>query len=123
MLDTGADDVISIDKIKVHLRYAQLRSMNSQANWGIKFDNISKSYWLFNTDSPNDEDVRLTLPSEESDQINFENSMTVLPAIIAFDFLGRPFTDAAAQIAFVTETVSLGNGKTITITANTGYIP
>jgi len=123
MLDSGADDAVSVDKIKTHLRYAQLRSMNTQVNWGIKFDNATHAYWLFNTISPNDEDDALNLPGEQSGQVFFDSSMTVSPAIIAFDVLGRPFTDAAVQTAFTAQTLDLGNGKTITITKNTGYLP
>lgn len=123
MFDTGAGDTVTLDKIKTHLRYAQLRSMNTQINWGIKFDNSSHTYWLFNNESSNTENDAIVLPTEASAQISFNSSMTVSPALITFDILGRPFTDAAAQSAFTTETVNLGNGKTITITKNTGFIP
>ncbi len=119
-LDTGADEAVTIDKIKSHLRYAQLRSMNSQVNWGVNFDNGSHAYWLFNK---NNAAVKITFPGEEADQVFFQNTMTVTPALIAFDALGRPFTNAAATTAFTTEDLTLGNGKTIIITNNTGYIP
>ncbi|MCD4675770.1 MAG: type II secretion system GspH family protein, partial [Desulfobacula sp.] len=103
LFNTGADDAVTIDKIKTHLRYAKLRSMNSQVKWGVKFDNTSHAYWLFNTDVPNDEDDKIAFPGEPADQVTFIDTMTVSPALIAFDSLGRPFTDAAATTAFITE--------------------
>ncbi len=127
MFNTGADDIVTIDKMKTHLRYAQLRSMNSQVIWGINFNDASKTYWLFNNDPgpPNDVTVRLTLPSEASNFITYDNAIIVSPSLITFDSLGRPFTDVAAQTAFAPDPphLDLGNGKTITITPNTGYIP
>ncbi len=123
LIDTGADETVTVDKIKTHLRYAQLRSMDSETNWGIKFDNPSHTYWLFNTTLPNTEDVPIALPGEEAVQVSFLNTMTFSPGLIAFDFLGRPYTDSIAQTAFITEDLTLGNGEIITITKNTGYIP
>lgn len=123
MFDFGADDTVSVDKMKTHFRYAQMRSMNTQINWGIKFDNTTHTYWLFNNIPPNDEDDVIPLPGEESNPISFSDTMNISPAHIAFDVLGRPYSDAAAQTPFTTETVTLGNGETITITKNTGYIP
>lgn len=123
MLDTGADNAAAVNRIKTHLRYTQIRSMNSEGTWGIKFDNTSHTYWLFNTISPNNEDDAIKLPSEDADQISFPSSMTITPDLIAFDSLGSPFSDAALQNAFVLGTMNLGNGDIITITKNTGHIP
>ncbi len=123
LFNTGVGDIVTIDTLKSHLRYAQLRSMNSQANWGVKFDNASHAYWLFNTEPPNDENVRIAFTGEEAVQVSFQNTMTATPALIAFDSLGKPFTNAAVTSAFITENLDLGNGETIIITKNTGYIP
>ncbi|MCP3876706.1 MAG: type II secretion system protein [Desulfobacteraceae bacterium] len=127
LFDTGADEAATIDKIKSHLRYAQLRSMNSQVNWGIKFEDASNAYWLFNNAPPNTENDKIRFSGESADQVSFPSTMTMAasPTLIAFDSLGNPLTgpNAATLSAFTAETLTLSAGKSITITDNTGYIP
>jgi prepilin-type N-terminal cleavage/methylation domain-containing protein len=123
LFDTGVDDAVTIDKLKTHLRHAQLRSMDSQVNWGVKFDAPSNAYWLFNTNLPNNEDTQITFPGEEESQVVLPNTMATPSLLISFDSLGRPFTDSGLLAPFTADLTLTLDGKTIKITKNTGYIP
>lgn len=118
--DTKRDEQLNI--LKGHLRYAQARAMNSDSEWGIKFDN--SKYWLFRGDN---RDVAIRLPGEEKkdndDKLVIMSDLTIISIIdfVAFNILGSP-VDADGNPIIIDITIKT-SGEEITIKANTGFIP
>jgi MSHA pilin protein MshC len=100
------DESSSADKLKVHLRYAQMRSMNSDVVWGVQFNGGSYSLMQNMTGTP----VAETLPGEINSSVSLP---TVVTGSVQFDTWGRPTG---------MNTIGLGS-VTITITPDTGFIP
>ena len=113
--------------LKNHLRYAQSRSMNSEASpgytkvWGIKFGTAT-TYWLYN--EAEGVDLVKRLPGvETADGKAVLNNVQVAgsPIVLGFDPFGSP------GIMTVTLTVQQKGGGstvgTIMVTKNTGFIP
>jgi MSHA pilin protein MshC len=117
------DLVAQTDTIKTHLRYAQLRSMNTNAVWYLQF--TANSYELYKSGDaaakllPGGENPTITLPSGMSINYGAFN-------VVAFNSWGKPCTDSAGQVLQTpdrTLTVSSGSdSRTIVITENTGFI-
>jgi len=111
------------EQIKSHLRYAQTRSMNSNAVWGIHFSTAS-TYSLFRNGNTND---RVTIQGESADTITLPAGMTVSTGIVSFDSWGTPYTDAAgASLQSGTRVIAVsheGSTENIAITPNTGFVP
>ena len=132
------------DRVKVHLRYAQMRAMNSDRVWGVNFSQSGSTaqYFLFedrNRDKsidipteqvrlPGENDLVLTLPTEIQ--------LTAGLGSLSFDNWGRPYThvhkvtedpsDSCFQEASSGTTVTLAEGTAtmdVTVTPNTGFIP
>lgn len=105
-LSSDTERSASADKLKVHLRYAQSRSMNGDLNWGIKFD--GSGYTLFEdiTGTP----VAEKLPGENSEYVDLPDPVT---GTVSFDSWGRPSGLTS---------ISLGS-QVVTITPDTGFIP
>jgi MSHA pilin protein MshC len=110
--------------IKTHLRYAQIRSMNSNTVWYIQFG--SNTYSLYKS---GDVTPKL-LPGSDSTAISLPGGMSInygSPDIVSFDDWGKPCINTAdppaAQAADRTITVSDSSGsRDIIITKNTGFI-
>ncbi len=111
--------------LKVHLRYAQSRGMNSNDNYGIQTD--GNDYWLFRVSGTN----RVNFPGEQSDYIDLAAlglslSMGADGDIVSFDSRGIPYIDNAGTRQTDDRTLTLtsgsGSSETITITRNTGFI-
>lgn len=107
-----------IDKIKSHLRYAQMRSMNDNLAWGINFSGTE--YSLFRNGNTGD---TIKLPGEDSVTVSLPSggNSTVT---VAFDTWGRPSEDASGTPLSVAE-ISLqigGELDAITVYKNTGYV-
>ncbi|MBT8374893.1 MAG: type II secretion system GspH family protein [Deltaproteobacteria bacterium] len=110
--------------LKVHLRYAQSRGMNSNDNYGIQTD--GNSYWLFRVSGTN----RVNFPGEQSDHIDLAAlglslSLSDGGNIVSFDSKGIPYTDHAGTLQVGDRTLTLSSGsanESITITQNTGFI-
>lgn len=105
-----------VDTLKGHLRYAQAMAMNdiSPNEWGINLSGTTYTLQKFdgvNTTTP------FNLPNESSATHSFSSGITVSVTQgnnpVFFDEWGRP---GALTILSI-------NGESITITANTGYIP
>jgi len=121
--------VSSVEVLKTDLRYAQLRSMNSESVWGITYDTCADGnrLWLY---KDGDTDNKVLLPGEDSDTINLSKKGVSMGAfIISFNSWGMPCTDAEGKDPFQdsdeTLTMSLISGseeKQICITKNTGFI-
>jgi prepilin-type N-terminal cleavage/methylation domain-containing protein len=131
------------DKLKVHLRYAQLRALNSTERvWGIDFS--SDSYRLFYS-IPSDAsntvhsvpflgEDRNPDPNKDPNSITLKNTtITFGGNPLSFDTWGKPYQNLRANFDSspvpqstdrnITLTDTGGNTKSITITKNTGYIP
>ena len=120
--DTKRDEQLNV--LKTHLRYAQARAMNSDSEWGIKFD--TTKYWLFKGDK---RDAAIRLPGEEK-KVGVEDKLVIMSKLsitsidtgeqfVAFNTLGSP-VDADGNL--VNEITIITSGEAITIKANTGFI-
>lgn len=98
------------EKIKGHLRYAQLWAMNTNADWGINITS-SSTYELFKNTTAN----KVKLLGENGTTVSL-GSLTIssVPVTVTFDDFGS---------AGPTDTVITTSGGTITVTANTGFVP
>lgn len=105
-----------IDTLKGHLRYAQSLAMNEipPVKWGVQIN--AATFTLVRNETGDDVtfDSPYNLPNESSATHTFENGISASAATVLFDEWGSP---GATSI-----TVTMG-GKSITITANTGFIP
>ena len=116
MEKSQVDIITQTEKIKVHLRYAQSRSMNSDKAYGIRFS--GGSYQMFRD---GDAGTPLMLPGENSTTVTLPEGVSSEDAVVSFDSWGRPCTDAAGTERQEGErTLAAGSG--ITIHENTGYI-
>jgi MSHA pilin protein MshC len=99
-----------LHQVKSHLRYAQSRAMADNAAWGISFASAG-TYCLFQTAAAN---CRV-LPGEGTNTVTLAHlGITSAPQTVTFDGRGSPGTSD----------VTVGtSSETITVTANTGYIP
>ena len=108
--------------VKSHLRYAQLRAMNSESIWGICCDGAD--YWLFMN---GDTGQSIILPSENADPVNLSHkNISMGSFIVSFDSWGRPYNNAAAAGSSAGTTISISSSGTssvnITVTTETGFI-
>lgn len=111
------------DTLKVHLRYAQFRAMHSDTSWGVS--STGGAYWLYSGGDPAN---RTRFPGEGADTVTMPaggSSFTV-----SFNEWGMPFNAAnPAGLSFADSagrTIVVGSASdsvSITITANTGFIP
>lgn len=128
--DSSADAEIETRtaNLGIHIRYAQLRAMNSgePANpiiGGIKSD--GSAYWLFSYENPGDDDTPLILPGEDANTVA-AGAMTLPAFTIGFDHYGRPLDDPAdpsGTLLAVDMSINTGASQPLTITKNTGFIP
>jgi len=121
------------EKLKVHLRYAQLRALNStERAWGVDFSGSTNSYRLYYADTSA---YYVSFPGEET-TVTLPNTTIAIDGDtgrrVSFDAWGKPYQSLQAnfaspsnpQTADRTITLSAGGySETITITKNTGYIP
>jgi len=117
MSDTSAYDLSSqVEVVKNHLRYAQIRAMNTDTVWGINFTSATTYYLFQGVGSA----TPVLIPGEDSVTIDLtakKSGLTITPPTggrVTFDSYGSP---GSATIAIAT------NGGTITVTQNTGFIP
>jgi len=125
--DNKPELIAQKEVLKVHLRYAQSRAMNSNDNYGIESN--GNTYWLFRVSSAN----IVNFPGEQLDHIDLlalglSLSMTD-GNIVCFNSKGVPYTDFdtdnADNLQTEDRTLTLSSGsdnESITITKNTGFI-
>lgn len=124
--DTKRDEQLNV--LKAHLRYAQARAMNSDFNWGIKFDTINSKYWLFKGTA---QTTKIRLPGEEK-KVEAEDKLVTMSNLsitsistnddfVAFNTPGNP-VDADGNLVNTDITITT-SGEDIIIKANTGFIP
>jgi Tfp pilus assembly protein FimT len=107
-----------IEKIKSHLRYAQMRSMNDDFIWGINF--TASQYWLFRDGTIAS---KVILPGEDSDIIDLPSGANS-PKTISFDSWGRP-SESAIGSPLAEEDIPLtigGESDAIITSKKTGYV-
>ena len=109
--------------MKVYLRYAQLRSINTDTVWYIQF--AANSYALYKSGEVNP----VLLPGGDAPTINLPAGLVVnfgFSNIVSFDSWGKPCSDAAALVLQTTDrTINFTMGsqtRSIVITKNTGFI-
>ncbi len=120
------------DTLKGHLRYAQMRAMNTDNIWGIAFQtaNSPNSYRIFN----NIAGSTPAFPGTGSDTVTLPAGMTITGiadgGMVAFKTWGSPYTNAAATARQAVEggwrTITLNHGGRsvdVQIRNETGYIP
>jgi hypothetical protein len=110
--------------LKVHLRYAQARAMNSNDNYGIISDPTGAAYSLFRYHGGSV--VNVSFPGEGP---NIDLSALGLSMdadiIVSFDSKGIPYRDNSGALQVIDRTLTLSSGsdsESITITRNTGFI-
>ncbi len=116
--DNEADERAAENKLKVHLRHAQARAMNSEIPWGVHSD--GGSYFLFYGNSTDNkarfsgvDDLSVSFPSGISE--SFE---------VSFDGWGRPYDSKDQSSAtLLSMAMTINVGSSITITPETGFIP
>jgi prepilin-type N-terminal cleavage/methylation domain-containing protein len=123
MMDDNTDLVAETQVIKAHLRYTQLRSINTDDVWYIKF--TATSYSLFKSGDatatllPGEDNLTNTLPSGLN--INYGAS-----DMVSFNTWGKPCTDdAGLTLQAADRTLIVSNAsetRNIAITKNTGFI-
>lgn len=117
----GPEDKVTLEKIKNHIRFAQLRSLNSDYICGINFS--PNKYYFFcdlNANKNIDESDKLLLPGENSKEI--EVSFLTQNNLLVFDNWGRPYQDLNLSSPFQGN-LNLGQGKFFYVTGETGFIP
>ncbi|MBW1821183.1 MAG: type II secretion system protein [Deltaproteobacteria bacterium] len=125
--DNKPELIAQKEVLKVHLRYAQSRAMNSNDNYGIESN--GNTYWLFRISSAN----RVNFPGEQLDNIDLSVlglSLSMTDGnIVCFNSKGVPYTDFdtnnVGNLQGGDRTLTLSSGsdnESITITQNTGFI-
>jgi MSHA pilin protein MshC len=111
--------------LKTHLRYAQMRSISSDSQWGIKYqvNGDQRAYWLFKQPETN---TRLALPGESDDHVRLDRMGIVISQgsfEVEFDGWGRPTSTLNGTGTLDLELTKSDRSEPITITQNTGFIP
>ena len=122
--------ISSFGTLKSHLRFAQAKAMSTSGRWYVQFDAQSppKSYALF--EKTDEGSVLQSFPGEPDTSVDLAEGISVgdgtvsANLVVAFDRLGRPFTDAAGTAVYSgVRTIVTCDAGTLDITPQTGYIP
>lgn len=127
------------EKLKVHLRYAQLRALNSTERvWGIDFSDGTNTYKLYYGLASETTPLAhyVPFPGEDAVTVTLPNTTIAITGDserrVSFDAWGKPYESLRANLDGPTaqtdpyRTITLtadGNTETITVRKNTGYIP
>ena len=126
--DNKPELIAQTQVLKIHLRYAQSRAMNSNDNYGIETD--GNTYWLFRYNATSG-DVRVYFPGEDSDHIDLSAlglTLTMVGGgnIVSFDSKGIPYTAYLGTLQLADRTLTLSTAaldtENVIITKNTGFI-
>ena len=126
VVDNKPELIAQKEVLKVHLRYAQARAMNSNDNYGIQSDNTGGTYELFRYDGALGV-VPVNFPGEGAGPIDLAALGLSMDAdiIVSFDSKGIPYTNNSGTRQAGDRTLTLRSGtdnESITITPNTGFI-
>lgn len=111
--------------LKAHIRYAQIRSMNTDTSWGIRYavNGGEKAYWLFKQP---DTETKIVLPGQTEDRVRLDPAGIDImqgPFILEFDGWGRPTSSLSASGTLTLNLTKHGESERIVITQNTGFVP
>ncbi len=115
----SVENIIQIEKLKSHLRYSQMRALNSNLNWGIQFLDSTYKLYMYDTSQ---HDYRF--PGEDAVALPKPDSISYT-GYISFDSWGVPYSishksEANPQANRIISTT--GNIGDIFIEPYTGYI-
>ncbi len=113
-IDTGADALGEMEGIRGHLRYAQMKAMNSNTTWGILL--AGNTYTL----QQNGAASATPFPGEDTSTHAMPTGSTASATVnpITFDQWGSP------GAATITVTVTAGTAsQAFTVSQITGFIP
>lgn len=125
---TEADNKAKAEALKGHIRYVQMRAMNTDsdksaipscdASFGISLS--SNSYFMFRNC---DKSLKVLFPGQDTADV-FLGNTTLSPSFdITFDNWGRPCSDLNGTTLFNADiNLTLGS-ESIKITKNTGHVP
>ena len=122
-LDTGAEERVAVDTFKVHLRYAQLKSMYSDMSWGVASQNPNE-YFMYNNGTLAN---KVRFMGEEEDTVSLPSGVNISDFTLSYDDWGRPFIGNEANTENGTLVPESGLSITIgdtsmTILHDTGFI-
>jgi MSHA pilin protein MshC len=111
--------------LKAHIRYAQMRSLSTDSQWGIKYQvaGEQRAYWLFKQPNTNN---RIVLPGESEDHVRLDQMGIVISQgsfEVEFDGWGRPSSTLSGTGTLNLELTKTGDSEQIIVTQNTGFIP
>lgn len=119
---------VAAETLKNHIRYVQLKAMNTDADAasscnassGLKI--LANKYYMF---KDCDDTKKVALPGANSNEVSLGGSLSLSPANInlTFDRYGRPCSDLYGSTVKTANTVLTLGAQTITITKNTGFVP
>ncbi len=113
VISTQSELISELDTVKSHLRYVQLKALNSDTGtWGISFS--ANSYTL----QYNGAAATINLPSDDSNTHTYSSGVTMTGSqTVTYNSWGSP------GISNISLTLSQGGAtSTITIYAGTGFI-
>ena len=123
--NTRSGLISETNRVKSHLRYAQIRAQADIYEWRLVFTD-NQTYQIGPIVSPGAGFTPQIIPGTSETQRALDNGVTVAAnTTIQFDSWGRPLTDAGFPIG-ASQTVTLSDGaraQEILITAQTGLIP
>ena len=123
--DTRTGLSAETNRVKSHLRYAQIRAQADIYEWRLVFTD-TQTYQIGPVVSPGGGFTPQIIPGTNETQRTLENGVTVSAnTTIRFDSWGRPLTDGGMPIG-ASQTMVLSDGvraQDILITAQTGLIP
>jgi prepilin-type N-terminal cleavage/methylation domain-containing protein len=119
----AARQIAAGDVLAAHIRYAQMRSMDSGASWGIRYDHSQNTYWMYRNPYEN---IPKPLPGETADSVALETGITLDSSFtVRFDDWGRPCNSTDLLSGNLTLNIAISGRATLlplTIVANTGFV-
>lgn len=122
---SNVDLASEADRLKSHLRYAQIRAQSDTYEWRLVFSD-DRTYQIGPVVIPGAGFTPDVVPGTGATERLLEDSITATSGTaIRFDSWGRPLTDGGTLL-FSNQTITLTAGdqsRSITIQAQTGLIP
>ncbi len=132
--NTDPSLIVQSQVLQAHIRYAQMRSMNSDVRWGIEYYHSGSFYELYSGSPGN----IATLPGESDNRVRLGNmGIAIRSAVgttspsdrdfqLSFDSWGQPYWPDT--LTLTTDLITLSLSKTghsdeqLTITQHTGFV-
>jgi prepilin-type N-terminal cleavage/methylation domain-containing protein len=107
------------DILASHIRYVQMRSMDTSIHWGIELQN--NAYWMYRSD---DIVRKWPFPGEAADAIQIDTDISIVPSSfqLHFDDWGRPIVNGSEDQLSLTLTLAGQPVRNLLIIANTGFV-